>query len=130
MLQPSYYKYCKKFLYKNISYTDSSLKKNTYKYFIVIPVYNELHYIHQTLQSINIQNQKLLNDSLIILVINNSIKEKSDIIQNNYDTHRSIEKNKYNFEIYILDYYSKDNALAEKYSGVGTARKIGMDFSL
>ena len=41
-----------------------------------------------------------------------------------------IEKNKYNFEISVLDYYSKDNALEEKYSGVGTARKIGMDFAL
>ena len=128
--QISYNKYIKNFLYKDLPYNQYHLKKTTYEYFIIIPIYNELNYICKTLNSINFQKKLLLDNSLIILVINNSKKSSPKIIQNNYKTHKFIKKHQYNFEYVILDYYSTENSLDEKYSGVGTARKIGMDFSL
>ena len=126
----SYKKYETKFLYKDLDYKNYNVEKKYYPYFIIIPVYNELEYITHTLESINEQDQELLNHLLVILVINNSSMESKKIIDENYKTHQLIEKNKYNFEYIILDCYSKSQAINKKYFGVGLARKIGFDFAV
>ena len=49
------------------------VKKESYKYFIVIPIFNEYDYIFQTLKSIDKNPQIYLDELLVVLVINNSI---------------------------------------------------------
>jgi len=126
----SYSTYIKKFSYNNLPFNEHTTKSEKYPYFIVIPVYNEISYIGNTLQSINHQNRDLLDKTLIILVINNSDASTHKITTSNYNTHQKINEKKYNFEYIILDYYSVGNAISEKYFGVGLARKIGLDFAL
>ena len=126
----SYSKYKKKFSYNNLPFNKHTTKSEKYPYFIVIPVYNEINYIGNTLQSINHQNQDLLDKTLIILVINNSDTSAHEITTSNYNTHQKIKEKKYNFEYIILDYYSSENAISEKFCGVGLARKIGLDFAM
>ena len=125
----SYQKYAKKFAYKETRDNHDNFKKK-YSYHIIIPIYNELDYIHSTLQSIEKQKTDLLNETLIILIINNNQNASSEIKDKNYKTHQLILKNKYNFEYVVLDYYSNKNAIKEKDFGVGLARKIGFDFAL
>ena len=55
--QTSYNKYIKNFIYKDLPYNQYHLKKITYEYFIIIPIYNELNYICKTLNSINFQKK-------------------------------------------------------------------------
>ena len=69
----SYKKKISKYKSKNVNFSlDPIPKKNSYKYFIVIPVYNEYDYLLETLYSINQQPLKYINELLVILVINNS----------------------------------------------------------
>ena len=123
-------KYCKKNIYPDLPNKSFKLKKTKYDFFFVIPVYNEYDYVFDTLNSINQQSTKLLNFTLVVLVINNSKEESTKIILNNYRTHQRIKKQNYYFEYVVLDFYSSKNALEKQSSGVGMARKIGMDYIL
>ena len=102
----------------------------TYKTFIVIPCFAEFNYIFKTLDSINEQNLELLKSCLVIIVINNSTSDSLDIKQNNKKTYEKLKLKKYNFEFVIIDCYSKKYALDSNISGVGIARKIGLDYCL
>ena len=84
----SYKKYKAKFLYKDLDYKNYNVEKKYYPYFIIIPIYNELKYINDTLESINEQDQLLLSHLLVILVINNSSMESKKIIDENHKTHK------------------------------------------
>ena len=77
-------KYLKKRSLKNIGKTHKSIKREDFKFLISIPCYNEFNYIFDTLNSIDKQNKKLLKDTLVIIVINNSIKETRHIKKNNF----------------------------------------------
>ena len=123
-------KYYKKHLNPPFDYSRYKPSNQEYKYFMIIPVYNEYDYILDTLKSINSNGSSYLSNLLVVLVINNSKDENKTIIQSNRQTHKLIIKQKYNFEYMIIDCYSNKCALDEKYSGVGFARKIGMDFCL
>ena len=126
----SYKKYQKKFIYKDLGFQKREIQYKVYKYFIIIPIYNEYHYILDTLQSIHHQNKLLLKETLVILVINNSKDCSLKIINYNSRTHALINKQKYNYKYEVLDYYSKNNAIHKNFFGVGLARKIGMDYCL
>ena len=126
----AYKKYKKKFIYKNLPVQKKRLSKKTYKYCIIIPVYNEYPIILDTLDSINDQQKDLLRDTLVVLVINNNMNANSRIINNNLQTHITVNNKQYNYECISLDYYSQKKAIAESKFGVGVARKIGMDFIL
>ena len=106
------------------------LNHSKYSYCIVIPVFNEYDYIIKTLKSINNQSKKYLQKLLVILNINNSTEDSLIIKENNYQTHQLINNQKYKYSLIIIDNYSKKNAFKKKHSGVGIARKIGMDFAL
>jgi len=123
-------KYYKKHLNPPFDYSRYQPFNQEYKYFMIIPVYNEYDYILNTLKSINSNESSYLSNLLVVLVINNSKDENKAIINSNRQTHKLIIKQKYNFEYTIIDCYSNQYALDEKYSGVGFARKIGMDFCL
>jgi len=123
-------KYYKKHLNPPFDYSRYKPFNQKYKYFMIIPVYNEYDYILNTLESINNNESGYLCDLLVVLVINNSKDEKKDIVKSNKNTHDLIIKQKYKYEYIIINCYSKSNALEGKNSGVGFARKIGMDFCL
>ena len=123
-------KYFKKRSLKNIGKTHKSIKREDFKFLISIPCYNEFNYIFDTLNSIDKQNKKLLKDTLVIIVINNSIKETRHIKKNNEKTYQKLINQKYNFNFIVIDCFSENYAISEKLSGVGYARKIGLDFAL
>jgi len=106
------------------------LEDKKFNFFIVIPCYNELDYLFKTLESINSQNLDLLNQTLIVIVINNSQKESDAVIDNNQTTYDLLITKNYQFNFIAIDCFSKNYAIPEKLAGVGYARKIGLDFSL
>jgi glycosyltransferase involved in cell wall biosynthesis len=123
-------KYIKKRSIHHFGETHKNIKDKKFNFFIVIPCYNELNYIFETLKSINEQNQKLLNETLVIVVINNSKDEKETVKNNNQKTYQKLVEKKYNYNFIAIDAFSIDNAIPNKLAGVGYARKIGLDFSL
>jgi len=123
-------KYKKKQLQSIVGFSHKSPLQRGYKYFIIIPSYNEYNYIHNTLNSIKNQNQELLKKLLVIIVINNAKEAEHSIYINNLKTYKTIINSKYNFEIITLDCFSKKFALNKKVAGVGLARKIGMDYCI
>ena len=97
---------------------------------IIIPSYNESKYIIKTLDSINGQSGFKLNNLLVIVVVNNSTNERSEIITDNLKTVKSIDSYNSAFKILCIDASSPKYALSRKVAGVGYARKIGMDCAL
>ena len=68
-------KYFKRHSYYHLANPNVAPKKNHYQRFIVIPCYDEYDYIFKTLDSINLQDLKLLKDTLIVIVINNACND-------------------------------------------------------
>ena len=104
--------------------------KLKYDFLITIPSYSEYDYINKTLESIGRQNQHLLDKTLVSITINNSNQEDSSIVSNNEKTYNELLKSNYNFEILLIDAYSKKKSVEIKNAGVGMARKIGVDSCL
>jgi len=73
-------KYYKKHLIPSFDYSRYKSLKQEYKYFMIIPVYNEYEYILNTLDSINNNQFKYLCDLLVVLVINNSKDAKKILL--------------------------------------------------
>tara|TARA_Y100000590_G_C15744817_1_gene1021567 strand:- start:740 stop:1870 length:1131 start_codon:yes stop_codon:yes gene_type:complete len=126
----SYKKYIKKAQYQEFYDYHKYIDKEFYKYFIIIPVYNEFPTILKTLDSINNQDKNLLKLTLAVLVINNNVSSSLSIINNNFKSYQTIQKNRYKFECIALDYFSHGKSISDQQFGVGIARKIGMDFAL
>ena len=124
------YKYYKKRIFNGLTKPHKTPFKNIYKYFFIIPAYAEKLYIEQTLDSIDNQNRILLDETLVIIVINNSQNANKVVKQNNYDTYHKIIKLNYHFEFIVIDCFSDKYALPKKSAGVGLARKIGMDYCI
>ncbi len=122
-------KYIKKSIYSGLDRHPIPSQK-IYNYFIIIPVFNEYDYLLKTLMSINKQKNSLLNNTLIVLVINNSVNAERSVKKNNESTNQLIKSYQFNFEYVVLDYYSTGYELPNKKAGVGIARKIGMDYCL
>ena len=96
---------------------------------VVIPVYDEYSYIEKTLDSLYLNNKDLLNNTLILIVVNNpdSMSVNADIYKNNKKTLlllKEIKKTRLNLA--WIDCSSKGFGLKGK-GGVGVARKIGID---
>jgi len=123
-------KYLKKRSFHKLANPHIEPLKRHYNTFIVIPCYDEYDYIFKTLDSINNQSLKLLENTLVVVVINNSDKDSQIIKKNNQLTYQSIIKNKYFFEIIVLNSFDKNNAFNNNNAGVGVARKLGLDYCL
>jgi len=124
------YKYYKKKIFNGLAKPHKIPLKKSYQYFFIIPAYIEKLYIQKTLDSINKQHQGLLDNTLVIIVINNSQDANDTIIQNNYETYHKIINLNYNFEFIVIDCFSNQYALPKETAGVGLARKIGMDYCI
>ena len=107
-----------------------TLSNQHYDFIITIPCYDEYDYIFKTLDSINSQDKNILKNTLVSVTINNSIDEDKSIIVNNQKTYQKLLNNKYDFELIIIDAFSKNKSLKSKISGVGMARKISVDLMI
>ena len=97
---------------------------------IVIPSYCESEYILKTLESINNQKDFNLKELLVIVVINNSKEDSQEVIKDNIQSMNIIMNFKSDYVLKYIDVSTENYALPVKFSGVGYARKIGMDFAL
>ena len=104
--------------------------KILYKYFIIIPAISENKYLWETLNSIEKQDKKFKNNLLVIVVVNNVKNDKPEVISNNDATYKQLVVSDYDFEFIAIDAYSSKHSLNKKYSGVGVARKVGMDYCI
>ena len=69
--QKTFNKYSKKIAI-NLGKPHKTPSKKMYQNFIIIPCYDEYDYIFKTLDSINQQELKVLEQTLVVIVINNS----------------------------------------------------------
>ena len=106
------------------------LINRTFNQAIVIPSYSEFEFLPDTLESINQNKPELLNQTLVLVVVNNANNSPQSIKDNNQLTIRKINRNNYQFPHAVIDAASSGLELPLKHAGVGLARKIGMDLVL
>jgi len=106
------------------------LINRTFNQAIVIPAYSEFEFLPDTLESINQNKPELLNQTLVLVVVNNANNSPQSIKDNNQLTIRKINRNNYQFPHAVIDAASSGLELPLKHAGVGLARKIGMDLVL
>lgn len=111
---------------------------------IVVPAISEFENIKRLLNSLIKNDRASLEKSIVIFVVNNSVTADDEIRRNNKITieflrqiiHRksndqlSKEILESGLRIGLIDASSEGKEFGEKLSGVGTARKVGMDLSL
>ena len=106
------------------------LINRTFNQAIVIPAYAELEFLPLTIESINQNKPELLNQTLVVVVVNNANNSPQSIKANNQLTIQKINENNYQFTLAVIDAASPGLELPLKHAGVGLARKIGMDLAL
>ena len=129
------------------SYKDWVLEWNTVsgiQAVIVIPAICEFENIKKLIQSLVQNDSSSLEKCLAIIVVNNSVTSDNEIRQNNQNTIRFLRQiisgNPDNYlaqnilktglKIGVIDASYEGKEFSEKLSGVGLARKVGMDLSL
>ncbi len=106
------------------------LISRTFNQAIVIPAYAELEFLPLTIESINQNKPELLNQTLVVVVVNNANNSPQSIKDNNQLTIQKINENNYQFTLAVIDAAFSGLELPLKHAGVGLARKIGMDLAL
>ncbi|MBC8256112.1 MAG: glycosyltransferase family 2 protein [Candidatus Marinimicrobia bacterium] len=106
------------------------LINRTFKQTIVIPAYEELEFLPKTLESINKNKPELLEQSLVVVVVNNATHAPQSVKENNQLTLQNLNENIYQFTLAVIDAASSGLELPLKHAGVGLARKIGIDLAL
>ena len=107
-----------------------TLINRTFNQAIVIPAYAELEFLPLTIESINQNKPELLNQTLVVVVVNNANNSPQSIKDNNQLTIQKIIENNYQLTLAVVDAASPGLELPLKHAGVGLARKIGMDLVL
>ena len=105
----------------------------SYNNIIVIPALDELQNIKNLLKSLSKNSKRHLEETLILIVVNNKISESSEIIEENQKLIKylqGLKKSEFRLNIGHIDASSQGKSLPDKIGGVGLARKIGMDLSL
>ncbi|RMZ48957.1 glycosyltransferase family 2 protein [Candidatus Marinimicrobia bacterium PRS2] len=106
------------------------LINRTFNQAIVIPAYSEFKFLPLTLESINKNKPELLNQTLVVVVVNNANNPPKSIKENNQLTLQKLNANNYQFTLAVVDAASSGLEMPLKHAGVGLARKIGMDLAL
>ena len=115
------------------SFSNWKLEKDVDKFYdniIVIPSLAEYDRIQNCINSLEKNNQRVLERTLIIIVINNSENVTSGINENNRKTSDLLSRYSGMLNINFVDAFSKRKSLPNKLVGVGFARKIGLDLAL
>ncbi len=106
------------------------LINRTFNQAIVIPAYAELEFLPKTLESINKNKPELLEQTLVVVVVNNATNAPQSVKENNQLTIQKLKGSNYQFTLAAIDAGSSGLELPLKYAGVGLARKIGIDLAL
>lgn len=124
--------YVKKYLKKFSSghWKISKDLKRVFNNVIVIPSLAEFDYLPNCIKSLEKNDQHFLNDTLILVVVNNSVSSSSEIKTNNKKTIDYLKNYDGNLNLSFVDASSEVNAIPDKFAGVGMARKIGCDLAL
>jgi hypothetical protein len=118
---------------KKFAYTNWRLEKESDKLYdniVVVPSLAEFERIYNCINSLERNNEKILKRTLVIIVINNSDKSETEIVDNNRKTFQLLSNYSGKLDINFIDAFSEGNALKKKLAGVGFARKIGLDLAL
>lgn len=115
------------------AYTNWSLEKENDKLYdniVVVPSLAETERIRTCLNSLERNNDNILERTLVIIVINNSDKSETEVVDNNKKTFQLLSNYSGKLDINFVDAFSGGKALPPKLAGVGFARKIGLDLAL
>ena len=126
-MNKSYPKYLKR---NAIKHTIEPVPHKEFSQIVVIPVLDELEYITETLNSIADNSKESLEDTAIIVVVNNSTSASIEQVENNLELLRMFREGDVacssKLNLFWIDAASTGNEIQGD-GGVGTARKIGMD---
>jgi len=101
----------------------------TYRRAIVIPACAELNFLPATLASMEENPEKLLNETLTIVIVNNSKESQDEKKSQNSQMLEEFRKGNHPDNFFWIDMASPGKEIDAK-GGVGTARKAGMDTAL
>lgn len=103
--------------------------QETYNRAIVIPACAELEFLPETLESLKLNPKEILDKTLIIVVVNNSIESPDEKKSQNLRMLEYFRKGNNPHNFFWLDIASPGKEIDAK-GGVGAARKAGMDTAL
>ena len=107
--------------------------ENDYKkYFqkiIVVPSIAESNNLPNFIQSLEQNDELELLNTLLLIVINNSFTSSDEVKNDNQNTLTYLRNVKSKINISFIDASSNGKEMDDKNSGVGLARKIGMDLA-
>jgi len=108
--------------------------ENDYKkYFqkiIVVPSIAESNILPNFIQSLEQNDELELLNTLLLIVINNGLTSSDEVKNDNQNTLAYLRNIKSKVNISIIDASGDGKEMDDKNSGVGLARKIGMDLAL
>jgi len=120
--------------YINKRASNTWLIENDYKkYFqkiIVVPSIAESENLPALINSLEQNDELELLNTLLIVVVNNSISSTEEVKNDNQKTIDYIKNIKSRVNISVIDASSNGKEMDDKNGGVGLARKIGMDLAL
>ncbi|MFN3695683.1 MAG: glycosyltransferase family A protein, partial [Ignavibacterium sp.] len=108
----------------------SNSHKKLFDNIIVIPSLAEYEQLPQCLNSLEHNDEALLNETLILVVVNNSESADEEVKSNNKKTIQFLKSYDGKLNLSFIDASSKGKELSDKFAGVGLARKIGCDLAL
>ena len=97
---------------------------------VIIPSYGESNYLPKTLSSLEKNDLKLLQNTLVVVVVNHGKNADEFIKNDNKKTLQFLSTTEYSFTLGIVNAAMPGLELPSKQAGVGLARKIGMDLAL
>ncbi len=103
------------------------------KYFrniIVVPSIAESKILPQLIESIELNDELELQNTLLLIVINNSIHSSDEVKEDNKKTREYLRNLNTKLNLSFVDACSTGKEMDDKNGGVGLARKIGMDLAL
>ncbi len=120
--------------YLNKRASDNWKIENDYpKYFqkiIVVPSIAESKILPQLIKSIELNDELELPNTLLLIVVNNSIPSSDEVKEDNKKTREYLNNLNTKLNLSFVDACSTGKEMDDKNGGVGLARKIGMDLAL
>jgi hypothetical protein len=104
--------------------------KKYFQYVIVVPAIAESSNLPKLIKSLEKNDKLELHNTLLLLVINNSVSSSEEVKNDNQKTLAYLRKIKSKVNISLVDACSAGKEMDDKNGGVGLARKIGMDLAL
>lgn len=101
-----------------------------FQYVIVVPAIAESSNLPKLIKSLERNDKLELHNTLLLIVINNSISSSDEVKNDNQKTLAYLKKIKSKVNISFIDACSAGKEMDDKNGGVGLARKIGMDLAL